>query len=210
MNYLKSMLVGWLGLTYLASAASAEDQNFFRPVRPVLEEEEQPPVARARAIIILPDGRVIEAVAVAVGNNARAEALADARETGVAPAKYRLGITADFFASGIRVRNVEPGSPLRKMTCPGQSGQVFAAEPNDTILGIRNGSGQFVLPTSAGAVAAALNSLPGPRTQVLVGDVNGTGTRLFDIDLGGDGGVKLIQPVEDPALSRTCIRNGCR
>lgn len=109
------------------------------------------------------------------------------RPTNDAPPRFRLGVTVDISARGMLVKSVEPNSPMRKMRNASRPDALFEAEPGDTIIGIKDGSGRFILPNSGPATAAVLNSLAGTRTQVIVGDVNGSGNKIYTIDFGASG-----------------------
>ncbi|MGL4551974.1 MAG: hypothetical protein ACRC33_12415, partial [Gemmataceae bacterium] len=97
--------------------------------------------------------------------------------------KFYLDVTGKFGPGGLVLTDVRPTGPLAKMKRDGKPGSTFRAEPKDRVLGIRNGAGRFVVPTSPGVFAAVVNTLPGPATQVLIEDTRGTGAWVYSVSL---------------------------
>ncbi len=112
----RCLVIAALGI--LAASANADDA----PGSPA------PPRAEARARVVLPDGTVIEAIAVAEGDGSKARATATHTL-----ARYRLGLFLTPVAGGMRVERIDSTGPATRMTRLGEPGSRYRLDPGDLI-----------------------------------------------------------------------------
>lgn len=104
------------------------------------------------------------------------------RPAAVGKARYELRVDVQFRRDGMVIEKVHADSPLLKMRRRGSTSD-FEAERNDRITAIRDARGRFVVPQSIEIFNHICNSLPGPRTQLLIRDVRGGGSFIYDVNL---------------------------